>query len=737
MRLSHLRLRFTLPLLGASLLVLLVWPGGIHAQSTLEAASLGATDWPNPRKVELRSLLTTKVGHGCLATLPDEVERVAVADDSLARVQIISPREILLTGLSPGRTTVHIWLADGRRLRHILQIERDLDLLRQTLRDLDPRISVSASPDGRSVLLHGEVADESTSRAAQQRTSALLDASAGGGASVLNLLRHPGSTFSVVEQLARILQSIDPRIRVQRIQVGNEPNTATDTFVLEGRVATVEDMVRAVMLAERQLGGTGGRVRAANEDERLSADRFRRGLAGSLGGSLGGSRQSASGQVLAGSDPRSTSLPSQIARGQVITSDSGRVISLLKVDNLYQVLVSIRVMEVDRAKTRNAGINFRLDAEHVSIGNYTSVDSLPAGGSPPLVDAVAGGNLVAAFVDQTSAIVAAFDFLQTRNFGRSVAEPSLVTLSGELASVVVGGELPIPTTTANQVSTFQGFVFQDFGVRLDIRPTVTDGDMVALEVAPSIVNPTPGTGFGGVPGFTVQSVTTTARVQAGQSLLIGGLLAFTDGLEDRRVPGLGRLPLFRWKRKTRSERELLFLITPRLVRIDREMRADAVVDPTPDLNEIELPELRWPEDRTHWRDEFEPHELPADGIPDTFRLEEMDGEAPLLEVSDMDAATDPTSDYAAADYADNGPDHDWAAVSAATAPPAGRYQVDEWVKPCLNLRPGPGVWNRPLDCLAAGTGLELIGADNGWKQVRLDNGVEGWVAGLYLVAAEQ
>lgn len=721
----------------AALACLAAPPADLAAQQGEQGATVtGRADWPQPRRVEQRGLLTTKVGHGCLATLPDEVERVAVADDTIARVQIISPREILLTGLRPGRTTVHIWLADGRRIRHIFQVTRDLDLLAQTLRDLDPRISVEASADGTTVVLHGEVADERTSRVAQLRTAALLESSAGGSAAVLNLLRHPGAAFSVDEQLERLLQSIDPRIRLRRIQVAAEPDTQADTFVLEGRVATMEDLVRAVMLAERQLGGSGGRVRAANQDERISAERFRgRGssFGGAFAGGIGGQGGQAAGQALAGNDPRSTSLAAQIARGQVITSESGRVISLLEVDDLYQVLVSIRVLEVDRTKARRAGINFRIDAEHISIGNYTSVGSLPAGGAPPSVDGLdaALGNLVGAFVDQTQAIVAAFDFLQQRNFARSVAEPSLVTLSGELASVVVGGEVPIPTTAANQVATFQGFFFQDFGVRLDIRPTVSGGDMVALEVAPSIVNPAPGASVGGVPGFSVQSVTTTARVQAGQSLLIGGLLAFNEGLEDRRVPGLGKIPLFRWKRKSRSERELLFLITPRLVKIRSETRADAVVDPTPDLRDIELPELRWPEDRRHWRDSFEPSWTPADGIPQSFRAGgggEISSTPPAPVYVPPPAAAPPATDYDAPAAAD------WQDPMAAAG---GSFLVGSWVEPCLNLRSGPGVWSRPIDCLKPGTEVELVGGNNGWKQVRLADGREGWVAGLYLEAVAE
>ena len=66
--------------------------------------------------------------------------------------------------------------------------------------------------------------------------------------------------------------------------------------------------------------------------------------------------------------------------------------------------------------------------------------------------------------------------------------------------------------------------------------------LIALEVAPSIVRRSIAIGVGDVPGFSVQSVQTTARVQAGESLVLGGLLSFDEGLEERGIPGLRWIP---------------------------------------------------------------------------------------------------------------------------------------------------------------------------------------------------
>ncbi len=704
--------------------------------------------WSVPRELrelEQRRLLSTNVGSGTLVTLPSEVERVALADNSIARIQIISPQEVMLTGLRPGETTVFIWLTDGGRRQHSFRVIPDVALLSRALWDLDPRIELEISPDGASMVLTGQVADERMSREADYRAGA-----AGGGIEVLNLLRYPGSVASVEDQLTATLAAIDDRIRVRRIQVGEEPDTERDTFVLEGRVKHIRALVRAVNLAERQLGGTGERV-SAQEDDRVTSGRFRGGFGGGAGsnfgsGNAGGAGTGVTAGAIGGRDPRSSSLASQVARGLMITSESGRVISLLEVDVLHQVLVSIRVLEVDRVKARKAGFNLRWDSEHVSIGNYLSpqVDQLPAVITPD-VSGILGTNIVGAFVDQATSIVAAIDFLQEKNFARSVAEPNVLTLTGELASVVVGGEVPIPSTAATSVSTFQGVFFQDFGVRLDIRPTVTDDDIVALEVAPSISRPSASLAVGQVPGFTIQSVTTTARVQAGQGLVIGGLLSFDEGIEDRRLPGLGKIPLFRWKRKTRQERELLFVITPRLVAVPRADVPEPPVVQTP-AELIELPELFWPEDRRHWRDDFEPLDARPDGVPPTFVVEDDDYRSPAA--TDLDwgtgtpepAATDldwgtgaPEPAATVRDYGMEPESEEPAPAPSpapAAPPPPARttWQVADSAEPCLNLRAYPSLMGDRLDCLEPGTEVKVLDEVDGWRLVELVDGRQGWVS---------
>jgi pilus assembly protein CpaC len=583
---------------------------GSFALVLLAAACLLTSPAGAAGVVEDRGTLRATVGGGQVLTFSSPVKRVAVAEDSLCAIHLVSDREVLLNGMKPGVTTLFIWLQDDRRVRYVLRVGPNVDFVASALREIDPRISVETSPDGSAVLLRGDVADARTARVAKAQAEILLRGSRNdaGVAVVINLLRFPGLTASPEDRLAQALETVDPRIQVRRIQVGSEPDAERDSFVLEGNVRTLSDLQRAIALAERQLGGTGIGIRVANDD-RIGFDQFSGVNGAGRGGGAGGNGL----QALSGRNPMASGLAAKLSRGLVVTSESGRVISFLEVDEISQIMVSIRVLEVDRGKARKMGVNFRLDTEHLSIGSYNGPQSgrLPGLAGQASVSGVGGGiggaNLVAAFVDKATSILTAIDFLDSKNLVRSVAEPNILTLSGEAATVLVGGQVPIPTTTSNQVSTFQGVFFQSFGVRLDIRPTVDPNGIVTLEVAPSIIRPDGGLAVGGIPGFQIQTVETVARVVAGESLVLGGLLTFEEGVEQRGLPGLQKIPLFRWKNRTHQEQELLFVITPRLMGNSSEAAKQA-----------DLPSLEWPEDRGQWIEAMPTLKYGQDGVPPSF-----------------------------------------------------------------------------------------------------------------------
>jgi pilus assembly protein CpaC len=353
------------------------------------------------------------------------------------------------------------------------------------------------------------------------------------------------------------------------------------------------------------------------------------------------------------------------------------VVSFLQVDSLPQVLVAIRVLEIDRTKARSMGLDLRFDSSEFSAS--TSV--LPGGGAlgDPRVAAnspgsgtvlPAYGNVVGTFVRDTFGLSAALDLMSERQVARSVAEPNILTLSGEQASVLVGGEVPIPGTISTQVSVQSGFNFQAFGVRLDIRPTLDAQGVVTMEVAPSIVTPSGALGNGLVPGFQIQRVETTARVSAGQSLVLGGLLTSSDSVENRGIPGLQWLPLFRWQRKTTSNTELLFVITPRVIE-------QSSVD-------VRLPPLEFHDSPNR----LGASGLDADGVPFTFK------------------------------------------GTLGTVLGRGGF--------CLEVRESPNDESATLaDCLLPGTEVVVVERQDNWLHIRTQTAQDGWVLRRWLNLATE
>jgi Flp pilus assembly secretin CpaC len=716
-------------------------------------AAAAAQDGPSePLPVERSGVMSSTVGAGRLVTLPDQVERVALSDERIARVQIISAREILVTGLTPGRTTLFVWLVDDRRMQYTYEVEWDLSLIQEVLWELDERIRVEASVDGRIVTLRGEAASATVARQARERAESLLLAGAGGPVRVIDLLRHPDPDFSPDDRLSARLQELDERIEVRRVQVGPDPQPDQDTYILEGRVKNVAALVRALTLAERQLGGKGTGV-VPIEDQTFAGGRNR-----FFGFNQRGSSRDADGLGgLGGLSRAPAGLASQISRGLVMSSASGRVLSFLQVDELPQILVSIRVLEIDRAKAKRLGINFRLDSDHYSFGSFTGPQ---AGTLPPQPDGAPtitgiAGNLVVGFVDQMTSISAAIDFLEDQQLARAVAEPNILTLAGEQASVVVGGEVPIPTTTLGETTAVQGFFFQEFGVRLDIRPAIDDDDIITLEVSPSIIRPELALSVSSVPGFTVQSVQTTARLYAGQSLVIGGLLDFEETVDERRLPVLGKIPLFRWKRRSRAQSELIFVISPRLVELEAPATPAEPIKPPPEEN-VGLPELEWPEGREKWRNPFDPDSLGADGLPPTFRLDfdepVFDVEPEELSIGEPGVETEwfedlPVDDPSVEDLSveDRSPeappsaDEDVSGLGemvpeAPESVPVDYHVVGAAAEPCLNLREEPNFWFSPLDCLPPGTRVLVLDEGPEWSRVAVvdQGGRQGWMATPYL-----
>ncbi len=265
----------------------------------------------------------------------------------------------------------------------------------------------------------------------------------------------------------------------------------------------------------------------------------------------------------------------------VVLPHSPELINLLRIKGPQQVQLQVRIAIVSRPALREAGISFtgaRLDEAAGSIDS-PGADRLffnPGSIAPsPLAAAFSPAfaltlQLTEAALDGEASVATFLSLLESQGFARTLAEPTLVAISGQTASFLSGGEFPFAIVTEDQID----IEFKPFGVRLDFTPTVLADDTIWLKVAPEVseVSFDIGTtaGFVTVPGILAQRAETTIKLKDGQTFVIAGLLKDEIESNIQKIPILGDIPflgaLFRQVRHTRTETELLIAVTPRLVK---------------------------------------------------------------------------------------------------------------------------------------------------------------------------
>ncbi len=247
------------------------------------------------------------------------------------------------------------------------------------------------------------------------------------------------------------------------------------------------------------------------------------------------------------------------------------VVNLLTIRNPQQVRLEVRIAEVSRTCMQALGLNWTQAA-----GNITG--SLMTGfvGNATLDLLFQNGNELALEAECKKGLV------------KILAEPTIVTMSGQEGYFLVGGKVYTPTVAANGAIDYKE---RKYGVGLRFIPTVLDAGRISLKVAPEISEPlkealTAGTATG-LPAFKLSYASTTVQMNQGQNLVIGGLLR--DNLEEtiRAVPLLSKIPilgaLFRRTDKKAETTELMVVVRPTLVQASDyapELPTDRFIPPT-------------------------------------------------------------------------------------------------------------------------------------------------------------
>jgi len=238
------------------------------------------------------------------------------------------------------------------------------------------------------------------------------------------------------------------------------------------------------------------------------------------------------------------------------------VASQLKVRALGQVMVEVRIIEVDRTALKDIGVD--LNAHNVSHF------SLLSGGGGLLSNQDPQGALNINGMIHGVSISATLQALETKGLVKTLAKPDLIAKSGQEASFLAGGEFPYPVPNGPQEVTIQ---FKPFGVRLNVTPTVHDNGIIEIKVAPEVSaldthNQLVIGGFT-MPSLTTRKAETTVELQDGQSFAIAGLFQQDYANAVKQIPWASDVPvlgaLFRSASWKRDESELVIIVTPHII----------------------------------------------------------------------------------------------------------------------------------------------------------------------------
>jgi pilus assembly protein CpaC len=241
------------------------------------------------------------------------------------------------------------------------------------------------------------------------------------------------------------------------------------------------------------------------------------------------------------------------------------VINLLEVSGIHQVMIEVTIAEMSRSVGRDFSVDFEAMIDKGARA-YSFSSAIAGAGAT-----TANPNLFGGYAGNELTLDGAIEALRQRGLVKVLAEPTLVARSGQKASFLAGGEVPVPVPQGLGTVSVE---FKPFGVGVEFVPTVLGSDRIHLEVTPEVSAPdfTLGTAIEGVavPAFNTRRASTSVELRDGQSFAIAGLLSDRVSSVVDEVPGFADVPilgqLFRSQEFRREETELVLIVTPRLVK---------------------------------------------------------------------------------------------------------------------------------------------------------------------------
>lgn len=388
---------------------------------------------------------------------------------------------------------------------------------------------------------------------------------------------------------------------------------ANDTIVLAGKAANDRTIARVVLLAKAY----------AIKSEKNDSD----------SGKNSGSSNSLKEYISSvSSDKQRSAIDSKtIDRSVQMSQDSQetsyKILNLIQVDTPQQVLLEVKVAQVDKTALKDLGVSFLIKGTsgegftnlvgapvgltEAKTTLVTTKDSLPArqGQGTGIAGNVIGLDSFnplnpyqigfSLFKEGLGAVLKA---LVTKNLAKMLAEPNLLVKSGQNGNFLAGQKIPIAVITGVGAISGTSIEYIDVGVKVNFKPEVMENGIIALAIDPAevsnVIGYLPANGY---PIIDTREVRTNVQLKDGESLVLAGLLQEETVKIMTKMPLAGDIPflgaLFRSTHDDIREKELVFVITPKLVKANApgnepELPTDAPLTPEQEKEMQWIPTLK-------------------------------------------------------------------------------------------------------------------------------------------------
>ena len=246
--------------------------------------------------------------------------------------------------------------------------------------------------------------------------------------------------------------------------------------------------------------------------------------------------------------------------------------------SLSQVIIEVKIAEASRNFTKVLNSNLAMgsqmqDALKASakyVGSSIIPEALNKAGSGGMFNSSLNGYIYLPDHKISAMITAA----ETKGFMKVLAEPKLMSSSGNKASFNAGQQVPVPSGVGEGGNV--GYELKDIGISVDFTPTILENTGKILlninsevsEIDSDISNAETSTY-----GFKTRKANTTVELKDGQTLVIAGLIRKKDNQSSSQIPSLGDIPVigkfFRYSTNSKEDTELLIIVTPHIVAQDK------------------------------------------------------------------------------------------------------------------------------------------------------------------------